>query len=85
MRMIDGFAREDLLYSENEPDVRNSQRSIMDSVRRLRAVAGAGKPVFVIDTRRARREFGYIGYVGRRDLKGLSPPAFGCGQPDCSR
>lgn len=95
LRVIDGFAREDLLYSENEPDVRNSQRSIMDSVRRLRAVAGAGKPVFVIEYTsspelaasmlREIRELGYVGYVGRRDLKGLLPPAFGCGQQDCSR
>jgi len=30
-------------------------------------------------------QLGYVGYIGRRDLKGLSPPAFGCGQPDCSR
>jgi len=95
LRAIDGFAREDLLYSENEPEARNSQRSIMDSVRRLRAVAGSGKPVFIIEYTsspelaasmlREIKELGYIGYVGKRDLKALSPPAFGCGQPDCSR
>ena len=26
-----------------------------------------------------------VGYVADRELKTLSPPAFGCGQPDCSR
>jgi len=34
---------------------------------------------------RELKELRLIGYVGRRDLKTLSPPAFGCGQPDCSQ
>src|SRR5262245_16592553 len=32
LRTIDGFAREDLLYGEKEPEARNSQRSITDTV-----------------------------------------------------
>jgi cysteinyl-tRNA synthetase len=95
VRSIDGFAREDLLYSEKGPEVRNSNASILDSTRRLQWVVGAGKPVFVIEYTsnpqlaasmlREIRQLGFIGYVGGRDLKALSPPAFGCGQPDCSQ
>jgi cysteinyl-tRNA synthetase len=95
LRSIDGFAREDLLYGEKEPEARNSARSIADSVRRLRPLMAAGVPVFVVEYTanpdlaasmlRELREFGYIGYIARRELKSLSPPAFGCGQPDCSR
>ena len=95
LRTIDGFAREDLLYGEKEPDARNSQRSIAETVRRLRPLVAAGVPVFVVEyTTNAQlaasmlgeiRELGLIGYIGGRELKSLSPPAFGCGQPDCSR
>ena len=95
LRTIDGFAREDLLYGEKHPEARNSQRSIADSVGRLRRLVAAGVPVFIVEYAtspdlaasmlREIREFGYIGYIARRDLKSLSPPAFGCGQPDCSR
>lgn len=95
LRTIDGFAREDLLYGEKEPDARNSQRSIADTVRRLRPLVAAGVPVFVVEYTanpdlaasmlREIKAFGYVGYIARRDLKSLSPPAVGCGQPDCSR
>jgi cysteinyl-tRNA synthetase len=95
VRTIDGFGREDLLYSEKAPDERNLQRNIVDSLRQLRPLAAAGKPVFIIEYTtnptlaaamlREIKELGYIGYVGDRDLSKLSPPAFGCGQPDCSR
>jgi cysteinyl-tRNA synthetase, unknown class len=95
LRTIDGFAREDLLYGEKEPDARNSQRSIAETVRRLRPLVAAGVPVFVVEYTtspqlaasmlREIRELGLIGYIGGRELKSLSPPAFGCGQPDCSR
>jgi len=95
LRTIDGFAREDLLYGEKEPDARNSQRSIAETVRRLRPLVAAGVPVFVVEYTTSRelaasmlreiRELGLIGYIGGRELKSLSPPAFGCGQPDCSR
>jgi len=94
-QMIDGIGREDLLYSENEPDQRNSPRSIADSVRRLRPLAAAGKPILVVEYTtdpelaasllREIKELGYVGYIAGRELKALSPPAFGCGQPDCSR
>jgi cysteinyl-tRNA synthetase, unknown class len=93
--VIDGFAREDLLYSEKDPDVRNTQRSIAESVRRFRPLVTAGKPVFVVEYStsaqlaaamlREIKELGFIGYVAGRDLNRLSPPTFGCGQPDCSR
>jgi cysteinyl-tRNA synthetase len=95
LRMIDGFGREDLLYSENQPDARNSQRNIDESVRRLRSVTAAGKPVLVVEYTaqperaasmlRDIKDLGFIGYVADRDLKSLSPPVFGCGQPDCSQ
>jgi len=93
--VIDGFAREDLLYSERDPDERNTQRSIADSIRRFRPLVNAGKPVFVVEYTtsadlaaamlREIKELGFIGYVAGRDLNRLSPPTFGCGQPDCSR
>jgi cysteinyl-tRNA synthetase len=95
VQVIDGFGREDLLYSENEPDVRNTQRNIAESVRRLRPLARMGKPVFVVEYTadpelaaamlREIKELGFIGYIAGRELKTLSPPAFGCGSPDCSR
>jgi len=95
LRSIDGFAREDLLYSEKRPEVRNPNRSILDAIRGLRSVVTAGKPVFVIEYTnnpqlaasmlREIKQLGFIGYVAERELKKLSPPVFGCGQPDCSR
>jgi cysteinyl-tRNA synthetase, unknown class len=93
--IIDGFAREDLLYSEHEPEARNAPQSIAESIERLKWVADAGKPVFVVeytanatlarDMLREIHELGFIGYVTKRDLRSLSPPVFGCGQPDCSQ
>jgi cysteinyl-tRNA synthetase, unknown class len=92
---IDGFAREDLLYSEKDEDVRNTQRSIAESVRRLRPLVTAGKTVLVVEyTAKAElaasmlreiRELGFVGYIADRELNKLSPPTFGCGQPDCSQ
>jgi cysteinyl-tRNA synthetase len=92
---IDGFAREDLLYGETEPEVRNTQASISESARRMRPLVAAGKPVLVIEyisdpalaasILREIKALGFIGYAASRELKMLSPPAFGCGQPDCSR
>jgi cysteinyl-tRNA synthetase, unknown class len=95
VRSIDGFGREDLLYSEREPDLRNAQRNIVESIRRLKPVLAAGKPVLAIEYTtnpdlaaamlRELKELGLIGYIARRELNKLSPPIFGCGQPDCSR
>jgi cysteinyl-tRNA synthetase, unknown class len=95
LEAIDGFGREDLLYSETDAEVRNPQRSIVESVRRMRPLIAAGKPILVIEytsnpelalsMRREIKELGFVGYVASRDLKTLSPPAFGCGQPDCSQ
>jgi cysteinyl-tRNA synthetase len=93
--VIDGFAREDLLYGEKQPEIRNAPQSITESLKRLRWLAAEGKPVFVIEYTanpdlagkmlQEIRQLGFVGYVAKRDLKTLSPPAFGCGQPDCSR
>ena len=93
LQSIDGFAREDLLYSEKERGERNSAQSIAESVGRLKAVAVAGKPVLVVEymsnyDRASQfhaeiKELGFVGYVTRRGLKSLSPPLFGCGAPDC--
>jgi cysteinyl-tRNA synthetase, unknown class len=95
VRTIDGFGREDLLYNEKAPDERNLQRNIADSLRQLRPLAAAGKPVFAVEYTtdatlaaamlRELKELGFIGYVTDRELSKLSPPAFGCGQPDCSQ
>ena len=61
----------------------------------MRHLTVAGKPVLVIEyTGNPRlallmlheiKALGFLGYVAGRDLNTLSPPAFGCGQPDCSR
>jgi hypothetical protein len=93
LETIDGFGREDLLYSETDAEVRNAQHSIVESIRRMRPLITAGKPILVIEytsnrelalsMRREIKELGFVGYVASRDLKTLSPPAFGCGQPDC--
>jgi cysteinyl-tRNA synthetase len=91
--VIDGFSREDLLYGEHRTEERNAPQSIADSIERLRPVVAAGKPVFVIEyTANAElggsllkeiHDLGFIGYIASRDLRRLSPPVFGCGQPDC--
>ena len=93
LETIDGFGREDLLYSETAAEVRNPQRGIIESIQRMRPLINAGKPILVIEYTnspelassflREIKELGFVGYVASRDLKTLSPPAFGCGQPDC--
>jgi uncharacterized protein (TIGR01370 family) len=95
LETIDGFGREDLLYSETDAEVRNAQHSIVESIRRMRPLITAGKPILVIEYTSNRelalsmlreiKELGFVGYVASRDLKTLSPAAFGCGQPDCSQ
>ena len=90
---IDGFGREDLLYGETGSELRNTKDSIAETVRRMRHLIAAGKPVLVIEYTsnpqlalsmlREIKALGFLGYVAGRDLKALSPPAFGCGQPDC--
>ena len=93
--VIDGYAREDLLYSEDDEGVRNRPDSISESVTRLKTVTNAHKPVLVVEypTRqelgasllREIKSFGFVGYIADRALKTLSPPIDGCGQPDCLR
>ena len=90
---IDGFGREDLLYGETDTELRNTHGSIAEAVRRMRHLTVAGKPVLVIEYTgnpqlaasmlREIKALGFVGYVAGRDLKTLSPSAFGCGQPDC--
>ena len=80
-RAIDAFAREDLLYGENNNGKRNSASSIRDSIRRLKMLTAEGKPVFVVEYPRndeqaktARREISenkFIGLIARRELDRL--------------
>ena len=42
-------------------------------------------PALAASILREIKALGFIGYAASRELKMLSPPAFGCGQPDCSR
>jgi cysteinyl-tRNA synthetase len=91
--LIDGFGREDLISGEHDDDVRNSPGSIRGSVRRLKTVTAAGKPVLVVEyTQKPERaapmldeirSYGFIGYVTERKLKTLSPPTIGCGSANC--
>ena len=91
---IDGYAREELLYGERQQGARNPEKNIVDSIARLRKVTDAGKPVLIVEyTQDPQRgaaalqeinDLGFVGYIAsNRDLNRLSPPAFGCGQPDC--
>jgi cysteinyl-tRNA synthetase len=93
--LVDGYAREDLIFGEHDDEERNSPRSIDASVARLKTVTAAGKPVLVVEyiekTEQAPailkeiRDFGFIPYISQRNLKRLSPPLVGCGSPDCSQ
>jgi cysteinyl-tRNA synthetase len=93
--MIDGAAREELLYGEENRGARNPADNILDTVERLRRVTRAGKPVLIVEytskpeqavsALREIRDLGFVGYIAERDLKTLSPPVVGCGQPDCSQ
>jgi cysteinyl-tRNA synthetase len=78
---IDGFAREDLFYGEDDDCKRNEPDSIQESLALLRSVRAEGKPVFVVEypragkqTEEARREVaaqGFVGLTARRDLDRL--------------
>jgi hypothetical protein len=87
LRAIDGMSREDLLYGETALGERNALNNIAESVARLNMVAGAGKPVLVVEYPRGRelageimdeiQKFGFIGYVTSRELNDLSLPPLG--------
>jgi cysteinyl-tRNA synthetase len=87
LRAIDGIAREDLLFSENVQDERNTESSIIESVARLRIASVTGKPVLVVEYPSSIdhgpelleeiQKFGFVGYVASRQLNFLSPPQFG--------
>jgi cysteinyl-tRNA synthetase, unknown class len=87
---IDGFAREDLLYSESREGNRNPRSSIIESVVRLNLIAQAHKPVLVVEYPRDPalgnslaeeiNSLGFLPYLTRRDLNSLAaapldPPA----------
>jgi cysteinyl-tRNA synthetase, unknown class len=75
---IDGFAREDLFYGEDEDGERNEDDSIRESIKVLKRFVADGKPVFVVEypstdeqARAVQREIagqGFIPLVARRDL-----------------
>jgi cysteinyl-tRNA synthetase len=79
--MIDGFAREDLLYNENRKGKPNSARTIRETVTKLKAVRRAGKPVLVVEYVRDRTlaaklrqqisAFDFVGYIAKRELREL--------------
>lgn len=79
--IIDAFAREDLLYNENRSNTPNREHDIEETVATLKTVTRVGKPVLVVeyvrdhelaaDLLREIASFGFIGYVARRDLRGL--------------
>ena len=77
---IDGFAREDLFYGEDDDRKRNSRQSIGDSIGLLKHFAAEGKPVFVVeypsrkDAESVRDEIkaqGFIGLIAGRELDRL--------------
>ena len=77
---IDGFAREDLFYGEDDDRKRNSRQSIGDSIGQLKQFAAEGKPVFVVeypskkDVESVRDEIkaqGFIGLIAGRELDRL--------------
>jgi len=78
---IDGFAREDLFYGEDEDGERNEDDSIRESTAVLKRFAAEGKPVFVVEylrnaeeVRAVQREIaaqGFIALVAPRDLDKL--------------
>lgn len=78
---IDGFAREDLFFGEDEDGERNEAENIRESIRALKRVTAEGKPVFVVEYPRdgkqaeqARREIaeqGFVGLIADRELDRL--------------
>jgi cysteinyl-tRNA synthetase len=96
LRTIDGFGREELLYGERGGNnQRNSASSISFSVRRLQSTKRAGKTILVVEypdrpelaptILKEIRDLGFVGYIAGRELSTLTPPAVGCGKPDCSQ
>jgi len=78
---IDGFAREDLFYGEDDDGKRNQPDSTKESVALLKRLRAQGKPVFVVEYPRggkqaeqARSEIaqhGFIGLTAGRELDRL--------------
>jgi cysteinyl-tRNA synthetase len=79
---LDGFAREDLLYSESREGNRNPRSSIIEAVVRLNLIAQAHKPVLVVEYPRDPalgsslaeeiNSLGFLPYLTRRDLNSLA-------------
>jgi len=84
LEIIDAFAREDLIYNEDRNGTPNPARDVAETVSRLKAVTGVGKPVLIVeyvsDPRLAANlmqeiaSFNFVGYVAARELRGLGAP-----------
>ncbi|MBM3654448.1 MAG: hypothetical protein FJX06_16785, partial [Alphaproteobacteria bacterium] len=95
VQLIDGIGREELLYGENEAEVRNDKHKIDNSLEHLQHLRRAGKPVFAVEYIKQRelaasalhelKELGFIGYIANRELNMLMSPATACAPPDCSQ
>lgn len=95
VRAIDAWGREELLYGEKKLGERNPAPSIAYTLKRLQPLKRAGKPVLVVEyparpelaptILREIKQLGFVGYIANRELSILTPPAVGCGRPDCSQ
>lgn len=84
LEIVDGFAREDLIYNEQRNGMPNPVQDVEDTVSRLKAVTSAGKPVLVVEYVTNRElavsllreiaSFNFVGYIASRDLRGLGSP-----------
>jgi cysteinyl-tRNA synthetase len=78
---IDGFAREDLFFGEDDDGKRNQPDSIRESIALLKRVCAEGKPVFVVEYPRGGKqaeearqkiaEQGFVGLTAGRELDRL--------------
>ncbi len=84
METIDAIAKEDLFYGADHSQNANKPEAVRESLGHLKAVKGAGRPVFVVDyltvdtkkadaKRRIEGE-GFIPYIAPRDLGSLWVP-----------
>jgi cysteinyl-tRNA synthetase len=84
LEIVDGFAREDLIYNEQRNGMPNPVNDVDETVSRLKAVTSAGKPVLVVEYVTNRElavsllreiaSFNFVGYIASRDLRGLGSP-----------
>lgn len=84
MDTIDAIAKEDLFYGADHSQNLNKDAAIKESLKYLKAVKDANRPVFVVDylsdtakkadAKRRIQEQGFIPYIGPRDLGQLWLP-----------